>query len=622
MLLGTRKQKFTDKAMLIGRANGEEVLLDSVKPHVIFICGARGSGKSYTMGVIAEELAEKNQAVGVLIIDPIGVFWSLKQENDDEFELELLKKWGLEARAYRNVKVFIPAGVKEAPPETFDARFALKASDLSASDWCFAFGIDPFSPSGLLIAEVLKRAGTSYTIDDLIEILETDAELKSKEKGFSKQTIRGVIARFKSAKNWPIFARHATSIDELVKPGQIGIVDISFLSEPLMALVAGILARKILEKRKIASRLEQIGKKASFPPTWLLIDEGHILVPKQRKTAASDALIEYVKQGRKPGCSLVIATQQPSAIHSELLSQLDIIIIHQLVFSDDIDAVKRRIPAKAKVTEDDIRALKTGEAFIGDRETGAFLKIKIRPRKSKHGGRSALAVEVKYEKKQEAEEEVEKPVSTKTIEVLAYELSLEDAWKIAEKKLSGFLFFREKIVEARKVYWPFLLISALGKEGRVNFLFDMIFGEVEGSRNLLKLVKLNKFEVSLLEGGDLKQLLKKGEEKFVKAALKKLLSLGLLEYRKGKYIARAKLPKKPEHVEAEILEEPAEGVLLRPVFTMPRKILDFWDLKLLAEKKIYKVFYFFRTSKGNEIWVDASTGRAFKKKLGLIRKKL
>lgn len=34
-----------------------KILLDFLRPHVILICGKRGSGKSYTGGVIAEEIA-------------------------------------------------------------------------------------------------------------------------------------------------------------------------------------------------------------------------------------------------------------------------------------------------------------------------------------------------------------------------------------------------------------------------------------------------------------------------------------------------------------------------------------------------------------------------------------
>ena len=74
----------------------------------------------------------------------------------------------------------------------------------------------------------------------------------------------------------------------------------------------------------------------NIPPTWLFIDEAHTLIPSGNEmTAATAGLIEYVKQGRRPGLSLVFATQQPSAINTKVLSQLDVIMTHKLIFDDD-----------------------------------------------------------------------------------------------------------------------------------------------------------------------------------------------------------------------------------------------------------------------------------------------
>jgi len=39
----------------------KDIYMDSLNPHVVFVCGARGSGKSYVLGVIAEELAIEKQ---------------------------------------------------------------------------------------------------------------------------------------------------------------------------------------------------------------------------------------------------------------------------------------------------------------------------------------------------------------------------------------------------------------------------------------------------------------------------------------------------------------------------------------------------------------------------------
>jgi hypothetical protein len=399
-----------------------DVYLDSLNPHVVFVCGARGSGKSYVLGVIAEELAEKNKNVGIIVVDPIGVFWSMRFPNKDQKEIEKLKEWGLDAKGLNNVKVFIPEGMKgQVPKSTYDAGFSIKPSLLTSEDWALTFGVDRFSVSGLLLDKVLKKVekgykkiegntrvppkGANYSLDDLIECLETDSELNSKDKGYKPDSIRAIVSRFEAAKSWGIFHEKGTALGELSREGQLTILDTSFLEDNVTALVIGILSRRLLAARKISTRKEAANKFKSLsmnelleleiPPTWLFIDEAHTLIPSGNEiTAATQGLIEYVKQGRRPGLSVVFATQQPSAINTKVLSQLDIIITHKLIFDDDIKAVFKRtptiIPRKYRAPNF-IKTLPVGVALTGDRreETSRAFVMAIRPRKSQHEGRDA-----------------------------------------------------------------------------------------------------------------------------------------------------------------------------------------------------------------------------------------
>ncbi|MFH0714365.1 MAG: DUF87 domain-containing protein [Candidatus Diapherotrites archaeon] len=405
--------------------NEKNVYLDSLNPHVVFVCGARGSGKSYVLGVIAEELALNNKQVGSIVIDPIGVFWSMKHPNREEKELESLASWGLMPNGLDNLKVFIPQGVaKEVPPNTYDATFSMQPSLLTAEDWCLTFGIDRFSPTGLLLGKVLKKVEKGfqtvegnvfkgkekkYSLDDLVHCLEKDAELNSREKGYKQDSIRALVSRFEAAKSWGIFDEKGTPLAELSREGQLTVMDTSFLEDSVTALVIGVLARRLLAARKISTRKEASKKfkeadmdellELEVPPTWLFIDEAHTLIPAgNTRTPASSALIEYVKQGRRPGLSLVFATQQPSAIDTKVLSQLDVILSHKLVFDDDIKAVFKRTPTIIPLKYKRPMFLKTlpvGVALSGDRseESSRAFVMRIRPRMSQHEGRDATTTE-------------------------------------------------------------------------------------------------------------------------------------------------------------------------------------------------------------------------------------
>ena len=62
-----------------------KILLDVIRSHVVFVCGKRGGGKSYTMGVIAEGISYlppkiKNN-IAVIMLDTIGVYWTMQYPN-------------------------------------------------------------------------------------------------------------------------------------------------------------------------------------------------------------------------------------------------------------------------------------------------------------------------------------------------------------------------------------------------------------------------------------------------------------------------------------------------------------------------------------------------------------
>src|SRR3990167_7280144 len=90
------------------------ILLDIAKPHTILISGKRGTGKSYALSVIAEEVIglpeEIRKNISILIFDTMGIFFSMKYPNERQRD-ELLK-WGLEPKGM-DVKVYTTKGKYE-----------------------------------------------------------------------------------------------------------------------------------------------------------------------------------------------------------------------------------------------------------------------------------------------------------------------------------------------------------------------------------------------------------------------------------------------------------------------------------------------------------------------------
>jgi len=401
---------------------GSRVLMDAQFPHVMFICGKRGSGKSYTLGVVAEELARCSSDIGTVIVDPIGIFWSMKSANRSDKEREKLALWGMEAKGFDNVQVLTPVGYYNQLRELMDGPFSIATRDLTADDWCLVFDINRFKAQGLLIGDAIEKIKRGYTalvdgtpldvpplkdgynIGDIIQCMEHDINLTSKEEGYAPATRRSVIARFRAAASWGLFTKEGTPLSEISKPNRVTILDISNpkLGDARRSLVVGILARKILEARIDTVRREEgLGRRAKvssdtpwIPVTWLLIDEAHVLLPHSGRTAATDALIEYAKIGRKPGCALVLATQRPAATNDDILSQVDFLIGHNLALEEDMKALRKRVPAmmpKAFTSSDFLRGLPVGIGVVADQKTQKrAMLLQIRPRLSYHAGKAAV----------------------------------------------------------------------------------------------------------------------------------------------------------------------------------------------------------------------------------------
>jgi hypothetical protein len=220
--------------------------------------------------------------------------------------------------------------------------------------------------------------------------------------------------RFKAAKQWRIFNKESTPIDELVKPGKTTIIDVSCYKElSIKNLVIGLVCKKIMQERMLtrkseevkdierghsyfSSELESIGEEK--PLVWLLLDEGHETAPKEGKTPATDAIVQILREGRQPGISLVIATQQPGEIHKDAITQADIVISHRVTAKKDIDALnsimQTYLTADINAYLNNLPHTK-GSAIVLDDNSEKIYPIRVHPRLSWHGGDSPVAVKAR-----------------------------------------------------------------------------------------------------------------------------------------------------------------------------------------------------------------------------------
>jgi hypothetical protein len=380
------------------------VYLDLSRPHVIGVFGKRGTGKSYTLGTIVEEMMllpeniRKN--VSAIVVDTMGIFWSMKYPNDRDFKL--LMNWNLHARSFP-VNVLVLKGLEKeyrAHEIPYDGTFSFRPDELTAEEWGYAFNLDLMSEAGIYLERLIRMMKFKYheyLLEDII------SELKASE--FEKRVKDALLNRFLIAEEWGIFSKESAILDMVVKPGSVTILDVSLLGAfslgwNVRTLIVGLLARKILYERMKARRKEEIEnvsgiERSHMPIIWMVIDEAHQFIPAKGTTAATEPLLQWVKIGREPGVSLVLATQQPNKLHEAAISQMDIVISHRLTARDDIEALRNIMQTYLRydLAEyiDRLPRVK-GAAIILDDNSERIYAVQIRPRISWHAGGSPIAI--------------------------------------------------------------------------------------------------------------------------------------------------------------------------------------------------------------------------------------
>ncbi|MFB6270164.1 MAG: ATP-binding protein [Halobacterium sp.] len=306
------------------RSLGAPVGFDVSGPHAGVVVGKRGSGKSYTLGVLAEGLAEA-RGVAPVVVDPMGAFR------------------GLEA-----------VGVDVCEP-------LVRADALPPRAWCDLLDLAPASPAGTLV----WRAAAETTTLDAMRDWVADAPAGGDAR-------RAAANHLALADTWGCFAADAPLPRSLLGAGAV--LDCTRLQgAALQAVVAAV-----------ATDLYQAALDGAPRLPWLLVDEAHACA----SGAAADAVSTLYTRGRAPGASVVLATQRPSALPDVAVSQSDLVVAHRLTSAADVDALAATRPTYLTGTVADRLPARTGDALVVDDATETACTVCVRERRTEHGGGS------------------------------------------------------------------------------------------------------------------------------------------------------------------------------------------------------------------------------------------
>lgn len=353
-------------------------------PH-IGIFGGSGSGKSFGMRVLLEELMKRH--IPTLVLDP-------HYEMSFNVTTAAVAAAGPKADYAQRHQVF-----------RVGADAGVKFTDLGTRDLSNLLGAAAaVSEQMVSVVEATHRKGDSYTtyagrIDDLAEALEAGKERLEKRlrdaDGHENEAVQrklrllddygrlppasvnGVAWRLRRLHSHGLFNHDIRPIETALKNGRLAVIQGPiWLLQVFASYVAGNLYRQRRDYRD-AAFLGGGGQKDYFPPFVIATDEAHNFAPKGFDAPAKGVVKEIAQEGRKYGVFLILATQRPALLDETVTAQLNTKCVFRTVRATDIDTIKE----ETDLTPEEGRRLpflRSGDAFISSAIYGRTIPVRIR----------------------------------------------------------------------------------------------------------------------------------------------------------------------------------------------------------------------------------------------------
>ncbi|RME32027.1 ATP-binding protein [Candidatus Woesearchaeota archaeon] len=349
----------TEHGAYLGRLEGKDIPvhldLNRLLTKHVAVLAKSGSGKSYAVGVLIEEILEHK--VPIVIIDPHGEYGTLAEPAEND---ERMARYGVRPKRYP---------VREYGDPQWPGLIPLRLPN----------NLTPQELVHLIPGKLNNtQLGILYNAIKGIDTLDFETLLLQleQEESSAKWSIINLVEHLRSL---GIFSSQPLAYNELVKSGACSIINLRGFAPEIQQVVM----------YKLAKDLFALRKQSKVPPFFLVIEEAHNFCPERSfgEATSSKILRAIAAEGRKFGLGLCIISQRPARVDKSVLSQCTTQIILKVTNPNDLKAVSNSVEGLTAESEREIQNLPVGTALVTG-VTDMPLFLTVRPRRTKHGGQA------------------------------------------------------------------------------------------------------------------------------------------------------------------------------------------------------------------------------------------
>jgi ABC-type oligopeptide transport system ATPase subunit len=415
-----------------------------LKSHTAVIAQS-GSGKSFMLGRLLEEVASKTQA-RIIILDPNSDFIKFSEVEEtawtktylqpwfgaEDTLIEFQKRWsavgfsiltnrepgsiGLTHPQAEVTPISIPWGSLPIPEMARYLGFSMNTHpeqiyalhqvyQFAERDWKATHGNTDFSfkrfyecvaalwANALALGEGVNIP-SEWPVEEF-KLHEREVSLSAALSLYANSTEIGGFGIWDRADTEKSLLSYVQRLSDAASNKRLLSIDLASLDlaeERLSVAYATLNALWDMARQMWLEAIKRPSSEDSRPPFFIVIDEAHNLAPAEPTTmlarSVSDILVRIATEGRKYGLSLILVTQRPNRLHPGVLSQCDNLCLLKMNNRLDLKLVEEGFGFLPEGWSKRALEFKVGDVLFSGSLVERPVYAHAAPRRTAEGGRN------------------------------------------------------------------------------------------------------------------------------------------------------------------------------------------------------------------------------------------